>query len=110
VLKIPDGERQPFSEPLNRHISATVPVILMNFCTITHIGPIQRIDRYNFKFLKIQDGGCSVPHKRNVPKFRQLSKNGTVGEILYFVTMYLLLLFRENYEELFANFPQISHF
>jgi len=44
----------------------------MNFGTITHIGPIQRMDRYNFELLKIEDGGGSVQHKRNVPKFRQL--------------------------------------
>jgi len=23
---------------------------------MTHIGPLQRIDRYNYEFLKIQDG------------------------------------------------------
>jgi len=29
----------------------------MKFGTMTHIGPLQRIDRENFEFLKIQDGG-----------------------------------------------------
>jgi len=66
-------------EPLNRHISAAVPLILKNFRTITHIGPMQRIDRYNWEFLKIQVFGGSVPHKRNVPKFRQLIQNGRLG-------------------------------
>ena len=29
----------------------------MKFGVLTHIGPLHRIDRYNFEFLKIQDGG-----------------------------------------------------
>jgi len=29
----------------------------MKFGTMTRIGPLQRIDRENFEFLKIQDGG-----------------------------------------------------
>jgi len=29
----------------------------MKFGTMTHIGPLQRIDRKNFEFLKIQDNG-----------------------------------------------------
>jgi len=29
----------------------------MIFGTMTHIGPLQRIDRSNFEFLKTQDGG-----------------------------------------------------
>ena len=36
-------------KPLNRYISATVWPILMKFGTMTHIGPLQRIDRYKFK-------------------------------------------------------------
>jgi len=32
-------------KPLNRHISANVWPILMKFGTMTHIGPLQRIDR-----------------------------------------------------------------
>ena len=27
---------------------------------VTHIGPLQRNDRYNFEFLKIQDGGGAI--------------------------------------------------
>jgi len=30
----------------------------MKFGKVTHIGPLQRTGRYNFEFLKIQDGGC----------------------------------------------------
>jgi len=30
---------------------------LTDFDEIWHIGPLQRIDRENFEFLKIQDGG-----------------------------------------------------
>jgi len=29
----------------------------MKIGTMTHIGSLQRIDRLNFEFLKIQDGG-----------------------------------------------------
>ena len=29
----------------------------MKFSTLTHNRPLQRIDRQNFEFLKIQDGG-----------------------------------------------------
>jgi len=29
----------------------------MKFDVMTHIGPLQRIGRQNFEFLKIQDGG-----------------------------------------------------
>jgi len=53
-------------------IFPTVPLILMNVGTITHIGPIQPMDRYDFELLQIEDGGGSVQHKRNFPKFRQL--------------------------------------
>jgi len=35
---------------LNRHICATVWSILMKFGTMTHIRPVQRIDRWNFQF------------------------------------------------------------
>jgi len=37
--QIEDGAWPPFWKPLNRHISATVRLILMNFGTVTHIGP-----------------------------------------------------------------------
>jgi len=43
--------------PLNHHISATAWPILMKFGTVTHIGPLQRIVRKKFEFLKIQHGG-----------------------------------------------------
>jgi len=29
----------------------------MKFATMTHVGPLQRIDRKNLEFLKIEDGG-----------------------------------------------------
>ena len=38
-------------------MSATVWPILMKFGTMTNIVPLQRIDRKNFEFLEIQDGG-----------------------------------------------------
>ena len=44
-LKIQDGGRRPFWKQLNRHISAPVWQILMKFGTMTHIGPLLRIDR-----------------------------------------------------------------
>ena len=34
----------PFWKQLNHHISATVWLILLKFGTVTHIGPLQRID------------------------------------------------------------------
>ena len=38
----------------------------MKFGTMTHIGPLQRIDRYNFEFLEIQDGGsCHFENHKN---------------------------------------------
>ena len=40
--KMADGRH--FEKPLNRHISATVWPILMNFGTMTHMGPLQQID------------------------------------------------------------------
>ena len=49
ISQIQDGERPPFWEPLNRHISASVWPILMKFGTMTHIGPLQRKDGRHFK-------------------------------------------------------------
>ena len=41
-----DGGRPPFwKKRLNRYISAAVWPILIRFGTVTHIGPLQRIDR-----------------------------------------------------------------
>jgi len=37
----------------------------MKFGTVTHIGPLQRTDRKNLEFLKIQDGGCGHLEKQN---------------------------------------------
>jgi len=42
--KMADG--RPFEKkPLNRHISATVGLILMKFGTVTQIGPLQETGR-----------------------------------------------------------------
>jgi len=48
-----------FEKPvnLNRHISATVRPILTKCGKVTNIGLLQRMHRYNYEFLKIQDGG-----------------------------------------------------
>ena len=44
--EIQDGGQPPcWKKTLNRHISATVRPILMKFGMMTHIGPLQRIDR-----------------------------------------------------------------
>jgi len=45
ISRIQDGGRPPFWKPLNLHISAAVWPILMKFGAMTHIGPLQRIDR-----------------------------------------------------------------
>ena len=70
ISQIQDGGRPPFWKLLNRYISATVWPILMKFGTMTHIGPLQRIDRYNFEFLKIQNGGGR--HLEKLQKSRYL--------------------------------------
>ena len=69
--QIQDGGRPPYwKKTLNRHISATVRPILMKFGMLTHIGPWQRINRYNVEFLKIQDG--SGRHLEKSQKSRYL--------------------------------------
>jgi len=35
---------------------------------VTHVGPLQRTDRNNFEFLKIQDGGAPHLENRVFPK------------------------------------------
>ena len=51
------GRWPPTWKPLKRYISAAILPILMKFGMVTHTGPLQQTDHYNFKFLKIQDGG-----------------------------------------------------
>jgi len=54
----------------------------MKFGTMTHIGPLQRIDRQNFEFLKIQDGGSR--HLENYKESRYLRSSLTdLYEIWY---------------------------
>jgi len=48
----------PESTPLNRSAkTGTGDCVGGLYGTVTHNGPLQRTDRYNFEFLKIQDAG-----------------------------------------------------
>jgi len=47
-------EEAKFRTP--RNSSTSFDVMPNHYCVVTHIGPLQRTDRLNFEFLKIQDG------------------------------------------------------
>jgi len=59
---IPRGQAAAILE----NVYATVRRILKKFGTVTHIGPLQGTYRYEFEFLKIQDGGrCRLENHKN---------------------------------------------
>jgi len=67
-FKLQDGRRRPSWKSKNRDISQTVWPILLKFCTMKHINPLELTSCLRIKFKKIQDGG-RPPSKNGLMRY-----------------------------------------
>ena len=79
MSKIEDGGGRHLEKSKNRHISAAVQPILMQFGTMMHFEPLDRPDCQKFAIFQIQDGGGRHLENRKMtisqPRFERFRRN-----------------------------------